>query len=177
MIEADEMQSNDATDAVRLKTRSGFAVNVAQAGPDDKDELREFFRHVSPEDLRFRFLETVKQVDEAVLKRMVEGVSDVTFLARIVPQGTLIAAATLSVAGDHDKAEVAMSTSSAWKNKGVSWTLLEHVLAYAKARGFTAVSSLESADNREAIALEREMGFIARLNSAEAGEVLASKNL
>jgi hypothetical protein len=45
--------------------------------------------------------------------------------------------------------------------------LLEHVLACAAARGLRRVNSLESGDDREAINLQREMGFVARLHSAE----------
>jgi acetyltransferase len=182
MIEATEIQSNpeagvDQPAEVRQTTQGGVALAITQACPEDKDILRDFFRHVSPEDLRFRFLETVKTVDEAVLQRMIAGGGDVTFLAYAMPGRALAAVATLTHGSGHGQADVAMATRSDWKKKGVSWTLLEHVLAFAKARGFATVSSLESADNRQAIALEREMGFIARLNSDGTAEVLASKTL
>lgn len=40
--------------------------------------------------------------------------------------------------------------------------MLDHACAFAKARGFKRVHSMELADSRSAIALEEEMGFTAR---------------
>jgi acetyltransferase len=158
-------------------TRDGVVLHVAQAAPEDRTALRAFFGKMTPDDLRFRFLEAIKTVDDAVIRHMVEGVDDVTFLARNGADGALVAVATLATGGDRQKADVALATLPAWKSKGVSWTLLEHVLACAKERGFVVVSSLEAAGNHAAIALEREMGFVARLNSADPPEVLTSKKL
>lgn len=60
---------------------------------------------------------------------------------------------------DRTRAELAVSVHRDWKGKGVSWTLVQHVLRYAEAEGIAAVESVESTDNHAALALEREMGF------------------
>ena len=39
-----------------LLTRGGVGIHVRPVRPDDEASLAELFRHVSPEDLRFRFL-------------------------------------------------------------------------------------------------------------------------
>lgn len=160
-----------------LVTRGGVELQVARARRQDEADLKAFFGHLTPEDLRFRFLETVKEVSDARIAAMVEDKAVVTFLARHADDGQLIAIATLAEGPDGREAEVALSTHPDWKHRGVSWTLLEHVLAYAKDRGFRRVSSLEAADNREAVKLEREMGFVARLESADPVELLVSKDL
>ena len=51
----------------------------------------------------------------------------------------------------------------------------EYVLTYAKAHGIKRVTSLESGDDRAAINLEREMGFVARLLCADPIEIGLSK--
>lgn len=160
-----------------LLTRSGVKLLVARARREDKEELGDFFRHLTPDDLRFRFLETIKEVGDERLTELVENDAVCTFLARNAEDGQLVAVATLAREPDGQKAEVALSTRMDWKHHGVSWTLMEYVLAYAKAEGFREVDSFESADNREAIKLEREMGFVTRLESAEPLELLASKRL
>ena len=45
------------------------------------------------------------------------------------------------------------------KNTGVSWTLLGHVLRYAKAERIGAVEAIECADHDAALRMEQELGF------------------
>jgi len=45
-----------------LTTRSGYVLRIAPAGPADTERLRSFFRQVSPEDMRYRFLGTVNEI-------------------------------------------------------------------------------------------------------------------
>lgn len=53
-----------------LTTHSGFKFHVRPARPDDVVALGAFFAMVTPEDLRFRFLSSMKKVDEDRLKSM-----------------------------------------------------------------------------------------------------------
>lgn len=165
-----------ANSCAHLVTREGVTVHVCAARPGDEAELSLFFHQVAPADLRYRFFETLREVGPDRLAEMTHGAASHTFLARN-DAGVLVAVATLS--GEHgaEEAEVALSVAAEWKHKGISWTFLEWLLAYAKAEGFKIVSSLEAGENREAINLEREMGFIARLTSAAPLEILASKHL
>jgi acetyltransferase len=75
------------------------------------------------------------------------------------------------------RAEVAIAVRSDFKHKGVGWTLLDHVAAYAAARGIGAIESIECRDNREAISLEKEMGFTATSCPGDATLVLLRKSL
>jgi GNAT superfamily N-acetyltransferase len=165
-----------ANAAIALKTRSGVTLDVSPAAPADIDALRAFFRQVAPEDLRYRFLGTIAEVSDDQLAAMTDSAMTTTFLARNVA-GEIVAVATLAPEPGTDNAEVALSVRADSKHHGVSWSLLEYLLTVAKARGFEMVSSLEAGANREAIKLEREMGFVVRLTSAAPVEMLASKTL
>lgn len=162
--------------AADLTTRSGVRLHVRPTLASDKRLLAELFSHVSAEDLRFRFFETSKQVGEDQIAAMldVEG-GIMTFLA--LDNETPVACCTLADDSDGKSADVALSVRSDRKGSGISWTLLEHVLEYAAAHGLSSVSSLESGDDRLAIALEREMGFVARLSSASPIELTLSKRI
>ena len=146
-----------------LVTRDGFAFHVRPAAPDDQSALAEFFTHVTPEDMRFRFMTAIKTVDRARLVAMtqVDHLRTENFLAFANDRTTIIATAML--AGDEklERAEVAIAIRADYKHRGVSWTLLEHVGWFAKAKGFVSIESVESRDNHAAIELEREMGFVA----------------
>lgn len=86
----------------------------------------------------------------------------ITFLAFAEDGQTVIATAMLATGADPERAEVALAVRSDLKSKGLGWTLLDHVLHYARARGAKVVESIESADSDRAIRLECEMGFTVR---------------
>lgn len=146
-----------------LLTRSGVPIHIRPVVPEDEALLAELFRHVSPEDLRFRFLSSVRQVSHDYLAMMtqVDYRRTISFVA-IGADGAAVAVAMLAADADRARAEVALSTRSDWKGKGVSYTLLEHVIRYAADEGIATIEAIESADHEEAINLERELGFIAK---------------
>jgi acetyltransferase len=158
-----------------LTTKHGVKLHVRPSRPDDRDALIALFGRVSPQDRRFRFMGTVQQVgEEQVAPMLDEGGAVKTFLA-FNDAGDLIACASLFDEPDGEHAEVTLSVDAGWKGKGVSWTLLDHLLSYARAHGIRRVNSIASGEDHAAIDLEREMGFVARLLSADPIELSLSK--
>jgi acetyltransferase len=157
-------------------TREGETIRIDYATRNDEAQIKSFFLEVTPEDLRFRFCETIREVDEGRIAEMVEDPLVATFLAR-QEDGRLAAIATFVADPDGDSAEIALSTRCDAKHHGISWTLLEFVLAVAKAHAFTSIRSFELAQHHEAIRMEKEMGFSALLHSADPAEIIASKSL
>jgi acetyltransferase len=144
-----------------LQTRSGLGIHIRPVVPVDAELLADFFHHVSAEDLRFRFLSAIREVglERIAAMTQIDYRRTMTFLA--FAGTTLVATAMLAADPDLSRAEVAISVHQDFKQRGVSWTLLEHVLRYAKAQGIEAVESVESSANRAALSLEHEMGFAA----------------
>ncbi len=147
--------------AADLITRSGLKIHVRPVLPDDEAALAQFFRQVAPEDLRFRFLTALREVGHAQIVAMtqVDYRRAMNFLA-FTEDGTLIASAMLASDPDHVRAELAISVHAGFRNRGVGWTLVEHVMRYAAAEGIEIVESVESRENHAALALEREAGFV-----------------
>lgn len=163
--------------ATELFTRSGVALTVRPANPSDKPLLEDFFKHVSADDLRFRFLTTIRRVDDARIAElcMVDIPRTITFLAL---RGNLVVAIG-TFAGDPEahKGEVALTTRPDWKHQGVSWSLLEHLIRFARTHGYREIASIEASDNAGALEVERDMGFRLSLLGADSGEFLASKTI
>ncbi len=155
--------------AADLVTRDGVALHVRPVVPADETEVADLFAHLAPEDLRFRFLTSLREVgrDRLVPMTQVDYRRTINFLA--FAGGKLIATAMLACDADRTRGELAVSVHREWKGKGVSWTLVQHVLHYAKAESIATVESVESADNYAALALEREMGF-ETVDMSEPGE-------
>lgn len=146
-----------------LTTRTGFCFNVRPARPSDEPALAAFFKHVSREDLRFRFLTGLKEVGHDRLAAMtaIDHTQTENFLAFVDGEAEIIATAMLASDATLTTGEVAMAIREDYKHKGVSWALLAHVAACAEAKGLTTIQSIESRDNHAAIDMEREMGFVA----------------
>jgi len=147
-------------------TRGGVPLRIRAASTADIGALADIYGHLSREDMRFRFKQSVDQLSPDELERLVDPAAGMTSYLAFTGD-TAIACATLLRDPDCEAAEVILSVHPDWKGRGVSWTLLEDVLARAAAAGLKRVSSVELGEDRAAINLQREMGFVARLKSAE----------
>ena len=146
-----------------LATRDGYVFHVRPASPADEPKLAAFFEHVDKEDLRFRFLSAIHKVGHDQLRALVTVDHDHTenFLAFDPATDRIIATAMLAANESLTRAEVAVAIRADFKRRGISWTLLDHVAAFARAKGIATLESIESRDNHQAIELERERGWIA----------------
>lgn len=147
----------------QMTTRTGLKVLVRAARPSDEAMLREFFHHVAPDDLRFRFLGTVKEVEYERLVEMLRvdhGRSE-TYLA-FEREGERIIAVALACDESMEVGEVAVSVRSDRKGLGISWELMKHVIQIAKEKGVKRLQSVEDRANLAAIGLEKELGFTSR---------------
>ncbi|MBB5041453.1 threonine dehydrogenase-like Zn-dependent dehydrogenase/GNAT superfamily N-acetyltransferase [Shinella fusca] len=162
-----------------LATRTGLVLHVRPVRPEDEAPLADFFTHVAPEDLRFRFLGGVREVSHERLVAMtrVDHRTTENFLAFAGEGRTMVATAMVAFDPSMEKAEVAISVRREDKHKGVAWEMLRHVARYAQARGAAYLESVESRENHEAIELEREQGFVAVPYDEDPTLVLIRKDL
>ncbi|MCC6205277.1 MAG: GNAT family N-acetyltransferase [Hyphomicrobiales bacterium] len=160
-------------------TRAGINMHVRPVRPQDEPALAEFFHHVSPEDLRFRFLAGVRELSHDRLAAMtnVDHQRSENFLAFAEDGETIIATAMLACDDTLERGEVAISVRADFKHKGVAWELLRHVARFAEAKGVKVLESIENRENHEAIELEREQGFVAESFPDDASLVLIRKRL
>ncbi|WEK43231.1 MAG: GNAT family N-acetyltransferase [Candidatus Sphingomonas colombiensis] len=142
-------------------TRSGLRLDLRPAQAEDEAPLEEFFRHVSADDLHFRFLSAAPRVAHDVVVAMthVDHHQTENFLAFEANTGLLVATAMLACDKTLERGEVAIAERADFKGRGIGWALLQYVTDAARARGVKMIESIESRDNHAAIELESEMGF------------------
>ena len=179
MILNQEVTRVSGLEAVELTTRSGFNFQVRSADEGDEAVLAEFFTHVTPDDLRFRFLSAIQKVGHAQLALLtqVDHRRVENFLAFDMVTGCLLASAMLAVEDDFEHAEVAIVIRSDFKNRGIGWSLLEHAGERAAAMGVKTLQAIESQDNRTAIRVERDMGFTSRPYPGDSTLTILEKSL
>lgn len=147
-------------------TRAGVPLTIRLASAADLVAIDDLYDHLSAQDMRFRFKQPIRQLDPGELGALIDQDSGMT--SYLALSGDLaVACATLVRDSGCDHAEVILSVRPDWKGRGVSWSLLEMVLAQAAAAGLTRISSVEFGEDKAAINLQREMGFVARLKSAD----------
>ena len=144
-----------------ITTRTGFKFQIRPANADDDAMVREFFRHVTSDDLRFRFLSGMKKVSLEQIQMLTHPDQEYTesVLALTEDGATMIATGMLACDKTFDRGEVAIATHGDYKNKGVSWELLAHIARLADAKGLNTLELIESRANHDAIELARDMGF------------------
>lgn len=162
-----------------LVTRSGTEIHVRPAVPGDETGLAEFFRNVTPGDLYRRYLTAIHEVDRARLRELTrdDDPLSIDFLAIDPDDGTILATAMLATDRAFDIGEFAVCTRDDAKHQGISWTLLDHLVAYATEQGIARLQSIETWDDPAAMTLERDMGFTLRRDPRDAKLVLAEKQL
>lgn len=162
-----------------LTTRTGLRLNVRRVTLADEPGLAEFFRQVTPDDLRFRFHTAVIDVSHARLVEMISVDQDQieSFIVMSPDEAGVLAAAMLAADPSGERAEVAISIRADHKGRGIGWTLLDYLAEHAKANGIHILESIESRSNHSAIALEREMGFTAEPVDGDSTLVLLRRQL
>jgi GNAT superfamily N-acetyltransferase len=160
-------------------TRSGTTLRVRPVTMHDGSMLAEFFARLSPEDLRFRFLDTHKMPsgeDIAALLEVDHRRSE-HLLAFDTRTGELIASLLLACDPVMDVAEAAIAVASDRKRHGIGWALLQHASQIALAHGVRKLRCVESRDHHEAIEVEQALGFRARGVEGEPTLVLVEAEL
>lgn len=148
---------------IQLATRDGVVLDVRPASSADEALLEAFFEDVSAEDRRFRFLAASTHIGHGQLVPLtdVDHWRTESFLAFEQEHGTLVASAMLACDARMDTGEIAVSVRTAYRGRGVGWTMLDLLAQEAERRGLKRVISIEDRDNHAAIELEREKGFVA----------------
>ena len=144
-----------------IVTRDGVELGLRPVTADDAALLDRFFDGLTPDDMRFRFLSAQPHLSSAQLAAMI----DVDhrhrehLLAFDNSSNELVASLLIAADDTFEVAEVAIAITPADKGRGVGWSLLNHAVDLAKKRGVKRLRSIESRANREALDVERTLGF------------------
>lgn len=162
-----------------ITTREGLQVSVRPAELEDEALLIELFDHVSPQDLRFRFLSAVKHVSRRQIADLigVDHSAVESYIAFAKDTAPPIATAVLACDRGKRRAEVAISVRSEFKGHGLGWGLLGLMVQEAARRGMDRIESIEDRSNHDAIALEQNMGFTVKPYPDDPTLLLLSKSL
>ncbi|WP_260921878.1 GNAT family N-acetyltransferase [Novosphingobium sp. 9] len=162
-----------------LTTRAGLALDIRSARASDIIMLVDFFDRVSEDDRRFRFLSGVRHIGPVQLQPIIhtDHFRTESWLAFDHANGRLVASGVLACDGPLENAEVAVSICGSHRGLGIGWAMLDFLAEQAARRGCRRVFSIESRDNRAAIELEQEKGFVSEVCDDDPALVVLSRDL
>ena len=134
--------------------------------PTDAETLRDVFRRLSPGSRHHRFLQVLDQLDDPMIRLLVDSVDGVHHIALLLivlpPEGEeeLIGVAHLvQYPADPATADIAVTIVDDWQGRGAG-TALSSALMQRRPAAVTRLRTLVEADNRASLALLARAGRV-----------------
>lgn len=164
---------------ITLSTRSGTSLRLRPATLDDGPLIAGLFARLSPESLRFRFLDTRREPTPADIAAMI-GVDHrhCEHVLAFDNASSQLVGSLMMVADERmETAEVAIVVAEDVRGRGIGWSLLKHAADLARERGVRRLRSVENSANHDALEVEHALGFSARAYEDEPGLVVVEADL
>jgi acetyltransferase len=152
----------------QVELSDGSSLLIRPIRPEDEPGLCAMVERLTPEDVRFRFFSALKHLPHPLATRLtqIDYDREMAFVAAApsdiggsVRRGDLLGVSRLAADPDNEKAEFAVTVRSDFKGRGLGWTLMQHLIGYATARGIGMLHGAVLRDNEPMIKLCRDLGF------------------
>ena len=145
----------------RVRTVAGREVTLRPIRPEDAHLYADFTAKLENEDVRLRVLAPRKFFAHDFLARLtqIDYAREMAFVAIDPESGQLLGVSRLVADPDYTRAEYAVIVRSDLKGTGIGWSLMEHLLAYARAEGLKLLEGTVLAENTKMLEMCRELGF------------------
>lgn len=162
-----------------LALKDGSPVFVRAVRPDDEDMYREFFEHVTPEDLRLRFFAPVKEFSHAFIARLtqIDYARAFAIVAMREDNGLMLGGVRLMLDPNREVGEYAILLRSDLKGQGLGWKLMKLMIEYAESQGLRRVEGQVLSENVTMLQMCQALGFRVQDDPHEHGVKLVRLDL
>jgi RimJ/RimL family protein N-acetyltransferase len=154
---------------ILVEFRDGRRVSIRAIRPDDREEFRETFTHLSFETRYNRFMSAIKELPCDVLERAVNPVAGRELaLVAIVGEGAdgeIAGGARYFVEPGATTCEFGITLADDWHRVGLASRLMKELIESARAHGLKRMEGLVLATNSPMLNLARRLGFEVRLST------------
>jgi len=152
----------------------GRTVLLRPVLPEDEPALQALVQRASPEDLRLRFFQPIRELSHDVAARLTQIDYDREMaLAAVGPglpgKAEVYGMVTISADPDNDQAEYSIIVDRLWMRLGLGSLLMRRILDYARARGIREVYGEVLQENEPMLQLDRALGFTIKIKSDDPG--------
>ena len=149
----------------------GWKVFVRPVRPDDEPLILDLLQHVSKEDLRLRFFDSIKQFSHPFLVRLthLDYAHAMAFAAFDETSGDILGVVRLHSDPAGDSSEFAILLRSDLKGRGLGWALMQMIIEYGKSEGLAQIIGQILHENLVMLRMCRELGFEVKTNPEDLG--------
>jgi acetyltransferase len=146
--------------------------------PEDAAAHTAFFARLSPQDIRYRFFSTMRELSPEQTARLtqIDYDREMAFIAVNETTSDTVAVARLVCDSDGRSGEFAIIVQADMKGRGLASHLLQRLITWARTQGLAEIVGQILSDNHPMLAFIRHMGFTVR-RMADDPEVMEAKLL
>jgi len=139
----------------------GETLLIRPIRPEDAQAHAELFRRLAPEDVRFRFFSTMREISSEQMARLtqVDYTREMAFVAVREATGETVGVSRLIHEPGEVGAEFAVLVEPAMKGKGLASHLMQRLFDWAAEAGIAEIFGLILADNAPMLSFVRRLGF------------------
>jgi GNAT superfamily N-acetyltransferase len=149
----------------------GWRIFVRPIRPDDEFLIRDLLVHVTKEDLRLRFFDSIKEFSHQFIGKLTEldYARAMAFVAIDEASSEMLGVVWLYSDSAHETGEYAILLRSDLKGRGLGWALMQLIIEYAKSEGLKQISGEILQENAVMLKMCRELGFKVKTDVEDRG--------
>jgi RimJ/RimL family protein N-acetyltransferase len=149
----------------------GWRIFVRPIKQNDDLMIRDLLAHVSKEDLRLRFFDSIKEFSPQFIAGLIDiGGLHVTALVAIDEASSeMLGVVWLHADALRKSGEYAILLRSDIKGKGLGWDLMQLMIEYAKSEGLSRIDGQILQENSIMLKMCRELGFEVKTDLEDRG--------
>jgi len=138
---------------------------------NDDRLIRDLLGHVSKEDLRLRFFDSIKEFSHQFVAKLTEldYPRAMALVAIDEASSELLGVVWLYSDSIHEAGEYAILLRSDLKGRGLGWSLMQLIIEYAKSEGLKQLSGQILQENSVMLKMCRELGFKVKTDADDRG--------
>jgi acetyltransferase len=149
-----------------IELADGQPALVRPVRPEDDAMFREFFTHVTDEDLRLRFFQSVRHFSHEFIARLtqLDYARSIALVAIHPRTHEMLGAVRLHADANYEKGEYGILVRSDLKGHGIGWKLMQIMIEYARWLGLKVIEGQVLRENRTMLAMCESLGFTVKLD-------------
>jgi RimJ/RimL family protein N-acetyltransferase len=165
------VQSTDPRWQRHLVLGDGWRIFVRPIRPDDEFLIRDLLGHVSKEDLRLRFFDSIKEFSHQFIASLtdLDFTHAMAFVAIDEASSETLGVVRLHLDPTREAGEYAILLRSDLKGRGLGWALMQLIIEYAKSEGVSRIDGQILRENSVMLKMCRELGFEVKTDAEDRG--------
>ena len=148
-----------------------WRISVRPLRPDDDPRILDLLAHVSKQDVRLRFFDSIKEFSPEFIARLthLDYARAMAFIAIDEVSDETLGVVRLHTDTSGEAGEYAILLRSDLKGRGLGWALMQMIIEYAKFRGLKRVNGQILQENSVMLKMCRELGFKVTTSTEDRG--------